>query len=348
MATLWVKAPDEVQLFSSFHEEEKARLEAIFSTEDEASPWNKALTSLGLKRAPVQRMINWHQHTPYFNAEVLAAAASNGGIRIIQTPDRGYSFDLKNFLSLFYLIAAQWKIGRFLASHIDRKYELPAATSEKLIESLSLGLALQSMMMRLDKNAATHVAAWLASPDKVPPLYRKTMTQIQAIQLRRTALSSVWRELFPSRTEKDSASSDMPDYFWDIPEKLNVPDIAAKSETSWKGIGICNGQVSGRMLVVTSVSAAREILIRKKSKAILVFRRARPETTELFEYADAVLYAEGGALSHACTVAREQNKPCITGLGMDFYEKMAKCEETDLTIDCFAGSVHLSQTQRPQ
>lgn len=340
MATLWMKAPDDVLLFLSFTGEEQKRLETIFSADDKKSPWRSAVKALGLKTPPLQKLIYWHHDAPYFNATAMTGVTSNGGVQVVPRPDGKYAFQLKP-LRLFALLVSQWKVARFLQRHLGREYPLPPSPDERLVEGLALGIALQSVLMRLDKNATAHMAEWLASPEKIPRLYRKTFAQIQAIQLRRTSLSPVWRELFPARPENEESRQPLPDYFWDAPENTVERAAIPKKEAGWKGMGIYGGEVSGRVVVVTSMSIAREVLAQERGAVILVFRRARPETTELFSFAKGVLFAEGGALSHACTVAREQNMPCITGLGADFFEQIAQSGDVWIFMDGATGVVEI-------
>ncbi len=342
MTTLWMKAPDEVLLFSSFTEEEKNRLERIFAADDLQSPWGKAVKALGLKNATSPKLIYWHCDVPYFNASAMAAITSGGSIRAVRTSDEKYTLQLDKSLGrVFFLLASQWKVARFLQRHLDKGYPSPQSPYGRLVEGLALGIALQSVLMRLDKNATAHMAEWLASPEKIPRLYRKTFAQIQAIQLRRTSLSPVWRELFPARPENEESRQPLPDYFWDAPENTVERAAIPKKEAGWKGMGIYGGEVSGRVVVVTSMSIAREVLAQERGAVILVFRRARPETTELFSFAKGVLFAEGGALSHACTVAREQNMPCITGLGADFFEQIAQSGDVWIFMDGATGVVEI-------
>src|SRR5690606_34342565 len=106
-----------------------------------------------------------------------------------------------------------------------------------------------------------------------------------------------------------------------------------------KGLPVCAGKISGMAVVMVADTPPAE---KPADSCIFIFRHARPDTTECFAMADAVLFANGGVLSHACVVAREQGVPCITGLGADFYAQMKNTTgKVWLTIDGGTGDVRL-------
>jgi hypothetical protein len=51
------------------------------------------------------------------------------------------------------------------------------------------------------------------------------------------------------------------------------------------------------------------------------------------------LFAEGGVLSPACTVARERNIPSITGLGPGFFELIKASDKLWLNMDGSTATV---------
>jgi phosphoenolpyruvate synthase/pyruvate phosphate dikinase len=77
---------------------------------------------------------------------------------------------------------------------------------------------------------------------------------------------------------------------------------------------------------------------------VLLFAQARPETVELFPFASGLVFAEGGALSHACTVAREMNIPAVTAVGIGFLKQVEAAGEgvVRVTIDGGTGRVALA------
>ncbi len=64
-----------------------------------------------------------------------------------------------------------------------------------------------------------------------------------------------------------------------------------------------------------------------------------PEAVELFTAAAAVLFGEGGVMSHACTVAREDNMTCITAIGRGFHTMIEKIGPVWLSVDGASGEI---------
>jgi len=79
---------------------------------------------------------------------------------------------------------------------------------------------------------------------------------------------------------------------------------------------VCPGIVEGELQWVDANGFLN--LSEDGAPSILCFARARPETTEHFSNASALIFAEGGALSHACSIARERGIPTVSGLGRTF------------------------------
>ena len=71
---------------------------------------------------------------------------------------------------------------------------------------------------------------------------------------------------------------------------------------------------------------------------VLVFPTARPDTVNYFELASAVVFGAGGALCHACTIAREQNLTCVTALGGAFIKAMEEAKQRDLWLNVNGAS----------
>lgn len=342
MATLWLKFPDEVLFSNRFSDEYKQKLENIFSTMDPQSPWSQALARLRLKATePDIRLIDWHGGAPYFNWSCLARTVSGGAIQPIRAPDGGYEMRISyKRQHLWALLASQWRIARFLRPDAQKKIDLA--------ESIALGLVLQALILRLGAQAG-QMPAWLAAPDVAPQQYRKTIRQIQTVQMRRTDMSNVWKDVFPAYSGENAPPEGLPDFFWDdatpVPgNKSAPPPTAGGKDGVWKGLSVCAGKVTGLAVAVPAVPEPAKLLaLKEKYKAplILVFRRARPETTELFAYADAVVFAEGGVLSHACTVARERNMPSVTAVGPGFYELIKSGEKIWLSLDGSGATVKI-------
>ena len=188
-----------------------------------------------------------------------------------------------------------------------------------------------------------------AAPDIAPQQYRKTIRQIQAVQMRRTDMSHVWKEAFPASAGETALPAGLPEFFWDdaapvAGNKAAPPRTDTGKDGVWKGLSVCAGTVTGLAVAVPAVPEPAKLLaLKEKYKAplILVFRRARPETTELFPYADALVFTEGGVLSHACTVARERNIPSVTAVGPGFYELVKNGEKIWLSLDGSGATVKI-------
>lgn len=332
MNTLWIKFPDDAAFTAIPGADDKRALESVFDTGDPQSPWRAALAKVSapFSSAP---LIKWYLDAPYFNAGALAAAASGGAMVVRRLPDGGYDFGLRPGLWPFFaLLRAQWRITRFRAA--------ADALPDSLALSLALGIVMQSHLIRMGTHAA-HLAAYLATPDETPPHLRALVTDIQVLQMRRTALSPLWAAIIPADTAPFAAA--LPDYFWDDDEPaapVTAPTIA--SGGPWKGVPVCAGRVTGRAVAVdhnTSLDDIAALRARIDDSIILIFRAARPHSVEFFPYAQGVLFCAGGALSHACTVARDRNLPCVTALGDGLWAVAAEGGVVHLSFDGAAGTV---------
>jgi phosphohistidine swiveling domain-containing protein len=336
MTLLWMKFPDEVLQTAQFDAASRTRLEEIFSTKDTNSPWQQALALLKFPPTPAgTALLRWYQDCPYFNWSVMADSFSLGAVRVERQPDNSFMLQTNSGLAaLLTLIKAQWKISKFL--------QTPPEQSAPLARSLALGLALQFFVMQLGKEAV-HMSNWLAGSQTTPPRYQAIITKIQSLQLQRTALSSAWHEIFPAAAE-DNADFFWPEFFWDDtpPEAVSPASHPTQETENWRGVSVCSGHCTGLAVIAASGrDLARLEALKAETNAplILVFRNARPETTEVFALASAVLFAEGGVLSHAATIAREMNLPALTGLGPDFFAYVKANEKIWLSLDADVATV---------
>lgn len=341
---LWLRFSDEASLPYPLTEEERRKLDSIYDSSDEGSVWNRAAARLGFPVGGGQ-LLRWHGDVPYINWSLMTSIVSCGAMQAIETPG-GYSFaERSTLIRVPALLRSQWRVAQYIEATLGAP--LPFTLDGKIVESTALGLALETIMLRLPKHTPQDLAGWLAAPDKAPPRVRRTVLQMQAIQKRRTLLSPAWFELFPKREGGELSG---PAYFWNEPpaEEKAPPAPAARAADSgnaWQGLPVCAGQVTGRVFIVQKMKGFQTPDM--SDFPVLVFPRARPETTDLFPFAAALLFAEGGALSHACTVAREQGIPCITGLGPDFFERvqgLAANGRLWLTIDGAAGTAQITKS----
>jgi phosphohistidine swiveling domain-containing protein len=342
MATLWLKFSEDAALPAPLDAAERRKLQAIYDAQDENSVFRRAARALGLPvKTAGDLLLRWHRDLPYINWSLMVDAIACGWLGVIPAADGGFEYAARSRpFALLKLLRSQWKTGVYLGPRLIPGAPLPESNEERLLESTALGLALQAIMLRLPPHRPQELARWLAAPESAPAKVRRTVLQMQAIQRRRTQLSPAWFELFPPR---ESREIDAPAFFWDDPpaEKPAVAPAAATdlSRAHWPGLPVCAGQVSGRAVIVRSVKNFRPPPAPEFT--VLVFPRARAETTEIFSHAAALLFAEGGALSHACTVAREQGIPCVTGLGPDFLRALEAAENPWLSVDGAAGIVQI-------
>lgn len=332
MNDLWLKFPDDAAFTAIPSAEGKRALERVFDTADAQSPWRAALALIGL---PVQAlpMIKWHRDAPYFNAAALAGVASGGALMPERTPDGGYRLVLRSGIGSFVaMMRAQWRITRFRA----RVDHVPGS----LTLSLALGIVMQSHLIRMAAHAA-QLPTYLAAPDSAPVHLRALVADMQALQMKRTALSSHWDAIVTGAA--DTAVESLPEYFWNEPSVLSIP--AARTEQGpWKGLPVCAGMVTGLAVAMDrgiTLDDLATLRARYHAPLILVFRAARPQSAEFFVAAQALLFCEGGALSHACTVARDRNIPCVTALGYDLWVYVSERESAWLSFDGATGTVSI-------
>lgn len=222
-----------------------------------------------------------------------------------------------------------WNISRYIENHIAPDIPMHDDNTEKLVESLALGFCILALTLRIpSRNTALLHDGLTNNNSAIPAIFQRVITQIKALQNRRNQLSSAWATFFPEKGQLES-SLDLPEFFWDTPTP-NTSSISASSDkaptelpNNWHGIAIAGGLITGRAFLVRTRADAEQVKV-SGERLVLIFPMARPETTELFSYAVAVLYAQGGVLSHAASIAREQNLPSITGLGKKFIADISQ------------------------
>jgi phosphohistidine swiveling domain-containing protein len=338
--TLWTAFPEETLSAMPFDAAQQLALIDVFDLWDETSPFRRALARLNIAVPDAETdMVMFYKNRPYINATVLTKIVSGGAVKPVADETAGYRFQTSRspfaYVRLFKL---QWRLTQYLQEALQRN-AVPEEDDAALAESLALGLCLQALMMRLNAAARGNLAQYLADPKAAPAAQRATVMQLQAVQMRRTQLSPVWHKLFP---KQEGAVTEVPPYFWDHPTDITaaaLPQNISSEQRLFYGMPVVGGQVSGLAVVMVDDVLPPE---KPADKCVFVFRYARPEAVEAYTMADAVLFGDGGALSHACVVAREQGIPCITGLGGAFYDRMKAADnQTWLAIDGAAAMVRV-------
>lgn len=321
MTGVWVRFSEDTSLPPVLGADEKTLLEKIFSGVDPESPLQKAFRRLGLVLAS-QPMLKWEGENPLFNWQAVVAVLGGGWIEAA-APDAYRTNPTP--LHLFRFLRTQWEISRYLARTL--KAPLPENEEDQIVESLALGFAALMLTFSLPRHDQAQLAEWLARPEKLSARLRRTVLKLRAIQSRRTKLTPAWQHLFPGTEDAGTESK----------------DASKPARTEWSGIGVSGYAVVGRLHLAESGAAGT--ISSSVDPVIFVFRRARPDSTTCFGKAAAVLYAEGGVMSHACTIAREENLTCVTALGVDFYEDIralaSQEEQVWLSVDGQTGRVGL-------
>lgn len=345
MNVLWVRFAKDSSLPPRMDDNARHRFVALFDTSQKNSAWMTALELLGLKapKKPVP-MIKWVGNAPYINWNETTRAISNGAMSPVPA---GQSFTYRtrsNPFKIWALVRAQWSISQYTLKRSEKGWKIPAETILQIAESTAMGLALLSSTMRLPRHTPQQMAEWLAHPQALGATQRQAVLQIQQLQLLRNALRNAWTVMFPDN-QPDALHDDGPDFFWNTAPHISAAQQEqAQNATAWKGSAIAGSRVTGRVALITKpedyASAAQ-----LPHPTVLVFPLARPETTELLGKGVAVLYGTGGALSHACTIAREHGVPCITGLGSGFITRikqlLSEHNEVWLDVDPAHSSVTL-------
>lgn len=343
---LWLSFPEESLSQRQFSPDARSRLEQVFDINIAQSPLRRAMALLGMQPPQTEtRMMTWYNGAPYINGNALAWVVSAGSAMPQPQGTNGFLFVTRYTLrNVLRVMAQQWRVTRFVQ---DRLSGHTPPDADGLTESIALGLCVQVLLMRLDAARIADMPRYLAAPETAPALYRRTFEWLQKLQLRRSDLSSVWHGLFadaPVNLDVEKQSS-LPAFFWDHPDmpapaadaQIPVPDISGTSV--FTGLPVCAGRVAGRAIVVQRTA---DIPPPQPDKPVYIFRHARPETTVYFAQAGAVVFANGGVLSHACVVARDMGVPCVTGLGDEFYAEVKDAGDAlRIAVDGASGEVEI-------
>lgn len=340
---LWVKVSDEVGLPAELSAAEQARLASVFDSANPTSAWSRALARLGLPMPePAPPVLRFVRGVPFFNGSLLAWVSSQGTVEPYEGQGGEVLYRSRlGLFGIFRVMRAQWRLEMSLKAF--EKIEDP------LEESIALGIAIQALVQRLPASSETETAAWLAAPAAAPAPLRPTLSKLLVLQKRRNELSKAWAKLFPS-SAPPASGQDLPPHFWNEPPVLSQkPEVAGKGEpllgNELRGIPIGPGLAEGRLLLVDDHAAP----FPSGDSFVLLFPKARPETTELFGRGVAVLFAEGGALSHACSVAREQGIVCVSGLGRGLVEaaRLWQRERKKILVRVDGGSGQVFCSEMP-
>lgn len=346
MPVLWLRFTEDSTLPPVLDAQAQQQLAAVFDNANPQSLWRQALQKLKLQPYADEPMLNWFKDAPYINWSALVRLVSGDTLRAVPEGETFTYRENYRLGALWRMTKAQWHISRYVQERCDPALPLPDDNDAKLCESLALGCCVLALTMRIPSKKTELLHEGMADAAKIPAAFQHVFAHIKAVQQRRNLLSPAWAVLFQHNTLRQQPSN-LPAFFWDHPPQDEaapvVEDVAEDSQqTNWRGIPVAGGAVTGRALLVESeadIAAARA----STERLVLVFPLARPETVELFPYAAAVLYGEGGALCHACSIAREQNLTCITGLGQGFIRALqgmaAQGQAVALTVDPAARSV---------
>ncbi len=324
MATLWLRFAEDSSLPTTMTAQARAQFETLFDPHTESSSWNNALRLLGLPTTtPPAALLCWHRDTPYINWSYVVQLISASMVQAEADIHTGFRYTVRYRLSmLLSLIASQWKISRYILSRLSPEFTPPTDTHARINESIALGLALLALTMRLPVHTPEQLATWLTDPSAQPSSLRRNITQIAGIQQLRSTFSNAWTQLFPDPAP-DAPRTMCPESFWDVPPA--DPTLTTPTETisSWKGLPVSGNEVVARAVLIHRIHELAT-LPSTDDPLVFIFPLARPESVEAFERASAVLFGDGGLLCHACTIAREQNMPCITALGKPFIAQMTQ------------------------
>lgn len=344
MDIFWVKFSEDSGIPDQCDAASQLRLNHIFDEKDAGSPWSQALAFLHIKPQSSAPVISWVGASPYMNwsymTQILTGGLitlvpdENGGAKHLPTPSlRGY----------MKMIKRQWDISLYTAQKLAQGSIIPNNPQEAVTESLALGLCIVALTARLKGKQDDKLDVSLSRKENRPRGQQKTLDQIEALQRRRTRLSPAWLNFC---TGIDGLTH-VPPHYWNTPPVLQSGNEHSEADIipkSWKGLRVAGDEIVGKCRVIT---ALKNLDLRDKgdhAPIIAVFARARPETVEIFPQIAAALYGEGGALSHAATIAREMNLPCITALGSDFVRHAEKLTQNGATlwvrVDPHSGTVH--------
>lgn len=323
MPILWHRFAEDSNLPSALTAGEQTRLTEIFNPDDAGSVWRRALALIGLPQPPLPKgLLSWYRDVPYINWNAMTHLVSGGGL--IPEAEGQYRYRYTP-ATMWGMLKAQWRLARYTHACLDTDAPPAQDNDAQLAESLALGFCILALTLRIPSKNASLLQDGLADPATIPPRLRTTIAQIKALQQRRNQLSAAWHVLFPVREATDTLSP-VPEFFWDQPPaEIAPPEHSAPSvlPTHWQGISIAGEAATGRPFLVRTKADAEKVRA-SNARWVLIFPMAKPDSTELFAYATAVLYAQGGTMSHAASIAREQNLTSLTGLGKPFLEDIAQ------------------------
>jgi phosphohistidine swiveling domain-containing protein len=348
---LWLKLSDDTSLPEVLSPADRDRLRAIFDASNPASPWSRALSELGLQW-PGGQVLEWFDDRAYVNGSAIATMISAGWVGAVRAKDGGFAYESRTkLMKLPSLLKSQWKIDAFVSKALDAP-SATAATDEDddasaVRQSLMLGLAMQALMLRLPKHEPRELAGWLAGSSPPPSRIAKTITDLKKIQVRRTELSAVWEKLFPRapRTGPNPASDDAAAWLWvgtaNVSAAIEPAPRPAQADLNgpWRGLPVHPGRRSGRAWLVD----LRDPVPPPPSPYIAVFAQSRPETVQHYGEAVAIVFGEGGVLSHACSIARERGVPAVTAAGRSLIAALRGRPDSWLTVDGETGEVALAE-----
>lgn len=325
MPTLWMRFTEDSSLPPVLDAQAQQHLTAIFDNSNPQSLWRCALQRLKLQPDADEPMLNWYRDAPYVNWSALTRLVSGDTLRPVAEDDKFTYRENYRLGALWRMTKAQWNISRYVQAQCDPSLSLPNDNEEKLCESLALGCCVLALTMRIPSKKAELLHEGMSDASKIPAAFQHVFTHIKAVQQRRNLLSPAWAVLFQHNTLRQQPSN-LPAFFWDNPPTDDAVSVISRvaedrTQTRWRGIPVAGSAVTGRALLVEN-EADMAMARASTERLVLVFPLARPETVELFPYAAAVLYGDGGALCHACSIAREQNLTCITGLGQGFIRAL--------------------------
>jgi phosphohistidine swiveling domain-containing protein len=320
-SVLWLRFSDESIPIEAISEASLQELE---------TPWREALLQIGFSPSSDERFFSCINKTPYLNLSLLTSVLSDGCMTVAKNGDTGFQIHpAKSWLrSSISLVKTHWKLELLLSATAER-IESPK------VRSLTFGICQQLLLMRLPRHTPEKLAAWLITPEKAPPSVRRTLRQILDVQKKRNELSGAWQDFFKvTSISEEPTPITAAEFVWSdqATPKLNEQSFLENPIPKvWKGLAVCPGTLEGHFwLAPENLKSDAKT---PEDVSILISSRARPHAVELYPRASAVLFIEGGVLSHACCVAREQHIPCITGLGRDFLSAIQTLSNNPIRIE---------------
>jgi len=109
-------------------------------------------------------------------------------------------------------------------------------------------------------------------------------------------------------------------------------EVESLMPTQLRGMTASRGYATGTTYVVTDTADMAGM----PDKAILIIKHARPEYTELFARAAAVVCDQGGVTSHAAIIAREYGVPCVVAT-----KQATRCFPTGTRVEVDANRAEI-------